>query len=88
MITSWWGLALLALGVAAVAMLLTAYAARRAGRVSVVDVTWGLALAAIAVAAAVAGTGTALAALGRGRARGGPGRPARAAHPRPVEGRR
>jgi steroid 5-alpha reductase family enzyme len=58
-ITTWWGLALLALGVAAVAMLLTAYAAGRAGRVSVVDVTWGLALAAIAVAAAVAGTGTA-----------------------------
>jgi steroid 5-alpha reductase family enzyme len=40
-------------------MLLTAYAAGRAGRVSVVDVTWGLALAAIAVAAAVTGTGTA-----------------------------
>ncbi len=39
-------------------MLLTAYAAQRAGRVSVVDVTWGLALAAIAVAAAVVGTGT------------------------------
>ena len=59
MITTWWGLALLALGVTTVAMLLTAYAAGRAGRVSVVDVTWGLALAAIAVAAAVAGTGTA-----------------------------
>ena len=40
------------------AMVLTAYAAQRAGRVSVVDVTWGLALAAIAVAAAVVGTGT------------------------------
>src|SRR4051812_35083867 len=39
-------------------MLLTAYAARRAGRVSVVDVTWGLALAAIAVIAAVLGAGT------------------------------
>ncbi|HEY3530500.1 MAG TPA: DUF1295 domain-containing protein [Nocardioides sp.] len=58
MIGSWWGLALLAIGVAAVAMLLTAYAASRARRVSVVDVTWGLALAAIAVAGAVAGTGT------------------------------
>ena len=58
MITTWWGLVLLAVGISAVAMLLTAYAARRAGRVSVVDVTWGLALAAIAVAAAVAGTGT------------------------------
>ena len=46
-ISTWWGLALLAIGVAAVAMLVTAYAARRAGRVSVVDVTWGLALAAI-----------------------------------------
>jgi steroid 5-alpha reductase family enzyme len=57
-ISTWWGLGLLAIGVAAVAMLLTAYAARRAGRVSVVDVTWGLALAATAVVAAVAGTGT------------------------------
>ncbi|HEY2878641.1 DUF1295 domain-containing protein [Nocardioides sp.] len=58
MISTWWGLALLAIGVAAVSMLVTAYAARRAGRVSVVDVTWGLALAAISVAAAVVGTGT------------------------------
>ena len=58
MISSWWGLGLLAVLVAASAMLLTAYAAHRAGRVSVVDVTWGLALAAIAVAAAIAGTGT------------------------------
>lgn len=58
MIGSWWGLALLAVGVAAVSMLVTAYAARRAGRVSVVDVTWGLALAVIAIAGAVAGTGT------------------------------
>jgi steroid 5-alpha reductase family enzyme len=57
-IGTWWGLALVALVVAAVAMLLTAYAARRAGRVSVVDVTWGLALAALAVIAAVVGTGT------------------------------
>jgi steroid 5-alpha reductase family enzyme len=57
-IGTWWGLALLAVGVAVVAMLATAYAARRAGRVSVVDVTWGLALAATAVAAAVAGTAT------------------------------
>lgn len=58
MIATWWGLALVALGVAAVAMVLTAYAAKRAGRVSVVDVTWGLALAAIAVVMAVVGTGT------------------------------
>jgi steroid 5-alpha reductase family enzyme len=57
-ISTWWGLALLAIGVAAVSMLLTAYVARRAGRVSVVDVTWGLALAAISVAAAILGTGT------------------------------
>jgi steroid 5-alpha reductase family enzyme len=58
MIGTWWGLALLAIGVAVVAMLLTAYAARRAGRMSVIDVTWGLALSAIAVAAAIVGTGT------------------------------
>lgn len=58
MISSWWGLALLAIGVAAAAMLLTAYAARRVGRVSVVDVTWGLALSVISLAAAVVGTGT------------------------------
>ena len=58
MIGTWWGLALLSVFVSAVAMLLTAYAAQRAGRVSVVDVTWGLALAAIAVAAAIVGTGT------------------------------
>ena len=58
MISTWWGLALLAIGVAVVAMLVTAYAARRAGRVSVIDVTWGLALSAIAVAAAIVGTGT------------------------------
>ncbi len=58
MIPTWWGLVLLALAIACLAMLVTAYAAQRAGRVSVVDVTWGLALAAIAVAAAVVGTGT------------------------------
>jgi steroid 5-alpha reductase family enzyme len=57
-IGTWWGLALLAIGVAVVAMLLTAYAARRAGRISVIDVAWGLALSAIAVVAAVVGTGT------------------------------
>lgn len=38
-----------------VAMLVTAYAARRAGRYSVVDTTWGIALAAVAVTAAVLG---------------------------------
>jgi len=59
MIESWWGLALMTIGLAALAMPVTAYAAARAGRVSVVDVTWGLALAAIAVAGAVVGTGTA-----------------------------
>jgi steroid 5-alpha reductase family enzyme len=57
-ITTWWGLGLLAIGIAAAAMLLTAYAAQRVGRVSVVDVTWGLALAAIAVGCALLGTGT------------------------------
>jgi steroid 5-alpha reductase family enzyme len=57
-ITTWWGLGLLAIGIAAAAMLLTAYAAQRAGRVSVVDVTWGLALAAVAVGCALLGTGT------------------------------
>lgn len=43
--------------VAVAAMLLTALAARRAGRVSVVDTTWGLALAAEAVTAALVGDG-------------------------------
>src|SRR3954469_17541411 len=38
-----------------IAMLVTAYAARRAGRISVVDVTWGLALAAVALVSAVLG---------------------------------
>jgi len=57
-ITTWWGFALLAIGFATVAMVLTAIAARRAGRVSVVDVTWGLAMGALAMAAAASGTGT------------------------------
>jgi len=43
--------------VCVVAMLLTAYAARRAGRVSVVDVTWGLALAVVTLVCAVLGDG-------------------------------
>lgn len=42
-------------GVAAAAMAVTAYAARRAGRYSVVDTTWGLALAAVALTAALVG---------------------------------
>jgi steroid 5-alpha reductase family enzyme len=46
-----------AAAVCVVAMLVTAYAARRAGRVSVVDVTWGLALAAVALVSAVLGDG-------------------------------
>ena len=46
--------------VCVVAMLVTAYAARRAGRVSVVDVTWGLALAAVALVCALLGDGDAL----------------------------
>jgi len=41
--------------VCVVAMLLTAYAARRDGRVSVVDVTWGLALAGVALVSALLG---------------------------------
>lgn len=41
--------------VVTLAMALTAYAARRAGRYSVVDTTWGLALAAVALVAAVMG---------------------------------
>ena len=41
--------------VCVVAMVLTAYAARRAGRISVVDVTWGLALAAVALLSALLG---------------------------------
>jgi steroid 5-alpha reductase family enzyme len=45
--------------VCVVAMLVTAYAARRAGRVSVVDVTWGLALAAVALVSALLGDGDA-----------------------------
>jgi steroid 5-alpha reductase family enzyme len=43
-----------------VAMLVTAYAARRAGRISVVDVTWGLALAVVALVCAVLGNGDGL----------------------------
>ena len=41
--------------VCAIAMAITAYAARRTGRVSVVDVTWGLALAAVALVGSVIG---------------------------------
>jgi steroid 5-alpha reductase family enzyme len=43
------------LAVVTAAMVVTALAARRAGRYSVVDTTWGLALAAVAVTAAVVG---------------------------------
>lgn len=42
-------------GAVAVAMAVTAYAAKRAGRYSVVDTTWGLALTAVAVVAAIGG---------------------------------
>lgn len=58
MISTWWGLALLVVAVSTVAMIVTALVARRVGRVSVVDVTWGLALVAIGLACAIAGTGT------------------------------
>jgi steroid 5-alpha reductase family enzyme len=57
-IGAWWGLALLAVCVSAVAMVITALVARRVGRVSVIDVAWGLTLTAIALAMAVAGTAT------------------------------
>ena len=46
-----------AAAVCVVAMLITAYAARRAGRVSVVDVTWGIALAVVALVSAALGDG-------------------------------
>jgi steroid 5-alpha reductase family enzyme len=46
-----------AAAVCVVAMVVTAYAARRAGRVSVVDVTWGLALTVVALVSAVLGDG-------------------------------
>ena len=46
----------LSLAVATVAMTVTAIVAVRLGRVSVVDVTWGLALAAVAAVAAVRGS--------------------------------
>ena len=49
---------MLAVGVSALSMVITALVARRVGRVSVVDVTWGLALVAIGLACAIAGTGT------------------------------
>jgi steroid 5-alpha reductase family enzyme len=57
-IDSWWGLLLLAVAIAAVAMLVTALVSRAVGRVSVVDVAWGLSLVAIGLGTAVAGTGT------------------------------
>lgn len=44
-----------AAGVCVVAMAATAYAAHRTGRVSVVDVTWGLALTAVALVCAAFG---------------------------------
>lgn len=45
--------------VCVLAMLVTAYAASRSGRVSVVDVTWGVAHTAVALACAVLGDGDA-----------------------------
>ncbi len=50
-------ISLACLGLAAIAMVITAVVARRVGRYSVVDVTWGLALAACALACAVLGSG-------------------------------
>jgi steroid 5-alpha reductase family enzyme len=46
------------LAVAALAMTVTAVVARRIGRVSVVDVTWGVALTLVALVSAVLGDGT------------------------------
>ena len=55
--TDFWTVALLSLGTAAAVMTATALAARRIGRVSVVDVAWGIALVAVAlVCALLAGT--------------------------------
>ena len=50
LIDTWWRLALLAVCVSAVAMVVTALVARGVGRVSVIDVAWGLTLTAIALA--------------------------------------
>ena len=56
MVTDFLIVTAVAAAVCVAAMLLTAYAARRAGRVSVVDVTWGVALAAVALVSALLGT--------------------------------
>jgi steroid 5-alpha reductase family enzyme len=45
-----------AAGVCVVAMAITAYAAKVTGRISVVDVTWGFALAAVALSSALVGS--------------------------------
>jgi steroid 5-alpha reductase family enzyme len=57
--SSFWVLSVAAAAVAVAAIAVTAYAARRAGRISVVDVTWGVALAVIALLCAVIGEGEA-----------------------------
>jgi steroid 5-alpha reductase family enzyme len=53
------GVAGLAFAVVALAQIVTAVIARRVGRVSVVDVTWGLGFVAVALVGAVFGDGTA-----------------------------
>jgi steroid 5-alpha reductase family enzyme len=58
-LTSALGVAGLAVAVVAMAQTVTAVVARRAGRVSVVDVTWGLGFVAVALIGAVFGDGTA-----------------------------
>ena len=81
MISTWWGLALLAVAIAALAMVVTALVARAVGRVSVVDVTWGLALVAIGLGCAVAGHRYAVAPVAGVRAGGRLGLPPGVAHP-------
>lgn len=55
--TNFFMVSVAAVVVAALAMLVTACVARRAGRVSVVDTTWGLALSGVALLSALLGEG-------------------------------
>jgi steroid 5-alpha reductase family enzyme len=56
MVTAWLCVAFASLVTAALTMTVTAWTARRAGRVSVVDTAWGIGLTLIALVAAVVGT--------------------------------
>ena len=73
---------LLALAAISVMTLVTILASRKAGRVSVVDVAWGLVF--VASALAIARVGRHLAQLAAGRTRHHLGRPSRLAHLRPL----